>query len=65
MRELSKRLKQYRLENDLTQRYVAYRLGTTQQAVGKWEGGESFPRTERLIRLSEMIGCTVDELLKE
>lgn len=65
MRELSKRLKQYRLKNDLTQRYVAYRLGTTQQAVGKWESGESFPRTERLIRLSEMIGCTVDELLKE
>lgn len=65
MRELGKRLKQYRLKNDLTQRYVAYRLGTTQQAVGKWESGESFPRTERLIRLSEMIGCTVDELLKE
>ena len=48
----------------LTQQNIADKLGITNKAVSKWEAGETFPETAQLIPLSEILGCTVDEMLK-
>lgn len=37
----------------------------SQQAVAKWESGESNPRADKLVAIARVLGVTVDELLKE
>ncbi|MGN0556288.1 MAG: helix-turn-helix domain-containing protein [Acutalibacteraceae bacterium] len=56
---------EYRNENNYTQRYIAYKMGVSQQAVGKWENGHAVPRSALLPKLAGLIGCTIDELLSE
>ncbi len=48
----------------MTQMKVAEQLGVSQQAIAKWETGDSMPRADKLLELSKLFGCTVDELLK-
>ncbi len=62
---IGEKLSRLRKENNLTQEQVADLLGVSRQAVSKWESGVTFPETEKLIRLSDLYGCTVDYLLKE
>ena len=57
-------LKYLREQQQVTQIYVAEKIGVTQQAIAKWETGESMPRAEKLIQLAKILNCTVDELLK-
>ena len=37
----------------------------TQGAISQWETGKSFPRAELLPKLADILGCTVDELLRK
>ena len=37
-------------------------MGVSQQAVGKWERGESLPRAEQLPKLAELLHCKIDDL---
>jgi transcriptional regulator with XRE-family HTH domain len=48
----------------LTQKEIAERLGVTNKAVSKWETGEGYPEITILPALAEILGVTVDELLK-
>lgn len=48
---------------DITQDELSKRLGVDRSTVAKWETGKSFPRPGLLIRLTEIFGCTADELL--
>lgn len=52
-----------REKNGMSQEVVAKRLGIDRSAIAKWETGEAMPRVERLIQLSRLYGCTIDELL--
>lgn len=38
-------------------------LGVTRAAVSQWENGIYFPRHDKLLKLSRLYGCTVDDLL--
>ena len=58
-------LKSVREKAKLTVLQVAETLGVTDAAVYQWETGLTTPRPEKLKRLSELYGCSVDELLKE
>lgn len=62
---IGEKLSRLRKENNLTQEQVADLLGVSRQAVSKWESGVTFPETEKLIRLSDLYGCSIDYLLKE
>jgi len=37
----------------------------SQQAVAKWESGETNPRADKLVTIAKVLGVTVDELLKD
>lgn len=60
---LGTRLAALRKARGLTQEQLAEMLNVTRQAVSKWEGDLTYPETEKLIRLSELYGCTLDSLI--
>ena len=42
---------------------MAERLGVTQSAYSKWEGGKVIFKTRHLIKIAGVLNVTVDELL--
>ena len=57
-------IKKIRKELGMTQDQVAGALDVTQNCVSKWENGVCMPSVEFLIKLSDLFGCTIDELVK-
>ena len=49
----------------MTQDGLADALGVSRQAVSKWESDAAFPETEKLVRLSRLLECSIDYLLKQ
>ncbi|MBE6901552.1 MAG: helix-turn-helix transcriptional regulator [Ruminococcaceae bacterium] len=62
---LGEKLAMYRKQNNYTQEQLAELLGVSRQAISKWESDLAFPETEKLIKLSDMYGCSLDYLLKD
>lgn len=58
-----KRLKDLRIERNLTQEKLAHHFGLTYSNIGEWERGRSEPSIEMIIKLADFFGCTVDYLL--
>lgn len=58
-------LKRLRKEAQFTQFELAEKLALSQQAVAKWETGETMPRADKLPALANLLHCTTDELLEE
>ena len=54
---------QLRKENNLTQRFVAYKLDVSDKAVSKWEMGKSKPDLDKLKLLSTLYNVPLNELL--
>lgn len=52
----------FREKAGLSQAALAQKVGVSQQAVGKWERGESSPQWGMAPKLAELFGCTIDEL---
>ena len=53
-----------RKEKGLTQMQLAERLGITDKAVSKWERGIAMPDSSIMIELCNILGITVNELLR-
>jgi len=62
---LGEKLAKLRKEHNYTQEEFAALLEVSRQAVSKWESDLAYPETDRLIKLSELFGCSIDYLLKE
>lgn len=60
---LARNLAALRRANGFTLEEVAVRVGTTRQAVGKWELGESLPDLPHTAALAELYGVTMDALI--
>lgn len=58
-------IKKAREKAGLTQQDLANELGVGQSTVAMWETQNSLPRTDKLPALAKILGCTIDELLKE
>lgn len=56
IRELQKTIIQARLAAGLSQRGLAKRLGVSQPAIARIEGGDHVPRIETLQRLADVLG---------
>lgn len=54
-----------RKKEGLSQEELAESLGVSRQSVSKWEGAQSVPDMERIIKMSELFGVTTDYLLKD
>lgn len=57
-----KNLRFLRERANLSVKDVAEEMHVSQQAVGKWERNESFPRAEQLPKLADLYNCTIDAL---
>lgn len=63
MNKFSKRLKELRLENGLTQQRIASLLNIKQQSYIRYEYGTGEPSLNTLIKIAEIFGVTTDYLL--
>ena len=59
----SKRLKELRNEDGITQQTLANAIGTTSDCIGFWENGRSEPSISEIIALAKYFGVTTDYLL--
>lgn len=62
---LGEKIYKLRKERNLSQEALAERVGTTRQAISKWENDQGCPETEKLLLLSNVFGVSVDFLLKD
>jgi len=62
---LSEKLYQLRKKSGLSQEQLAEQLNVSRQAVSKWESGNAFPESEKLIIISNYFGVSVDYLIKD
>lgn len=61
---MGQRIVRLRTQAGLSQDALAEQLGVSRQSVSKWETDGSIPDLDRLVRLSEIFGMTLDELVK-
>lgn len=62
---LGEKIFKLRKEQGLSQEALAEQLGTTRQAISKWENNQGFPETEKLLQLSNIFEVSTDFLLKD
>lgn len=60
-----KNLQALRKAQKLSQEELADKMQVSRQAISKWESGNTYPETEKLIELSKVLGCSVDSLVKD
>lgn len=56
-------LRKLREAAGLTQRELGNRIGVSGQAVAQWETGVKRPSVENLLKLADILECTVDAIL--
>ncbi len=59
------KLYKLRKEQNLSQEALAEKVNATRQAVSRWENGQGFPETEKLLILSSLFQVSLDYLLKD
>ena len=64
-KSLGEALKDHRIRCQMTQEFVAERLGVSRQAVSKWENGTSDPSTSNLLALASLYNVDAADLLRE
>ena len=62
---LSEKILSLRTQRGLSQLELAEQLGVSRQSVSKWETGQSVPDLDKLIKLADLFGVSVDELVRE
>ena len=62
---LAKKIAALRGERRLSQGDLAERLDVSRQSVSKWETGQSVPELDKLIKLADLFGVSVDQLVRE
>lgn len=61
----SEKLQTLRKEKGLSQEQLAELLNVSRQSVSKWECGQTYPETDKLIILSDLFEITLDDLIKD
>lgn len=57
-------IKELRLSKSMTQEQLALAVGVSRTTVTMWEAGESMPTSNKLPKLAQVLGCTIDELFR-
>lgn len=58
-------IRSLRIQNHMTQAELADHLNVTDKAVSKWERNLSYPDISLFPKLADLLGVTIDDLLKE
>ena len=61
----SENFKKYRKKKQFSQESLAMQLFVTRQTVSKWEKGLSMPDVQMLLKISDVLEVSVNELLKD
>ena len=63
MNKFCERLKELRIEKNLSQHLLSKELGYSQAAIARWEAGIQIPNIDVAITLAKYFGVTTDYLL--
>lgn len=63
--KLGQKLKEARTQAGHSQDAVAKRIGVSRQSVSNWENDRTYPDIGSLLKLSDLYGLSLDEMLKE
>ena len=63
MISFKERLKDLRIERNLSQQDIGNKVNMSKMAISHWESGHSEPSIAQLILLSEFFGVSVDYLI--
>lgn len=63
--EFGEKLKQARISAGLTQEDVVRQVGVSRQTVSNWENNRSYPDLASVLKLSDLYGLSLDDLLRE
>lgn len=61
--KIETRIKELRLEKELTHSDLAKAISTSQRNIGRWENGENEPTASFLIALADYFKVSIDYLL--
>lgn len=62
---LAEKIAALRGERKLSQGDLAEKLDVSRQSVSKWETGQAVPELDKIIKLADLFGVTVDELVRD
>ena len=62
---LAEKIINLRNKNGWSQEELAEKLGVTRQSISKYEGAQSIPDLDKILKLSEIFGVTTDYLIKD
>lgn len=66
---MSKRLRhnlgKLRTSAGISQEKLAEKMSVARQTISKWENGETYPSTEHILKLSDVLGCNIGDLVGE
>lgn len=62
--KIADKLKNARIQKEYTQEQVAEKLLVSRQTISSWENDKSLPDIISIIRMSELYGLSLDELIK-
>lgn len=62
--ELSKQIKKYRTETNLSQEELADKIYVSRQTISNWENEKNYPDIKSLVLMSEVFQVSLDNLVK-
>ncbi len=62
--QFSDNLQNLRKQHNISQEQLAEQINVSRQSISKWESGDSYPETEKLIALCNVFGCKLDDLVR-
>ena len=62
---LAEKILSLRTERGMSQDDLAEKLEVSRQSVSKWETAQSTPDLDKIIKLADLFGTTVDQLVRD
>ena len=62
---LGQNLQFLRKQKDITQEQLAELLEVSRQSVSKWESDTTYPETDKLLQMTNLFHCTLDDLMQK
>ncbi|NLD20690.1 MAG: helix-turn-helix transcriptional regulator, partial [Clostridiales bacterium] len=63
--DFGSKLQSLRKISNLSQEELADKLGVSRQAVSKWESNTAYPEMDKLVVMSKLFKCSMDDLVND